>query len=353
MELGYGLRVFLYEYATAGGLEDATDDRELRRELLAEGRAMRDALRLDLLAAGCAVTTLVDPRLMPPPGQGNEHVADGPARRAELFQRLAAESDGVILIAPESQSILEQLAQLVERVGGQLLSPDSTFIAIASDKHRTAERLRAAGVAAPRGWSLAAGEQPVLPHEGLWIRKPLDGAGSTEVSILSPNDVSTVAWPSRVEAFCEGLPASVAALCGAAQPVLLEPCEQLLKQDGSFQYLGGRLPLRSELSERAHRLAASALQAMPKTQGYVGIDMVLGSAPDGLADYVIEINPRLTTSYIGLRRAAHENLAAVMLQVARGESREVAFSTTTLRFSAEGHVTLEAEAEQQEQSWTG
>ena len=70
---------------------------------------------------------------------------------------------------------------------------------------------------------------------------------------------------------------------------------------GTFQYLGGSCPLPSGLAARADRLARCAAAAMPEWRGYIGIDLVLGEANDGSEDYLIEVNPRLTTSYVGLR----------------------------------------------------
>jgi predicted ATP-grasp superfamily ATP-dependent carboligase len=48
--------------------------------------------------------------------------------------------------------------------------------------------------------------------------------------------------------------------------------------------------------------------------GYVGIDMVLTDR-DAV---VIEVNPRVTTSYVGLRKVLRPNPAALMLEAARG-----------------------------------
>ena len=45
-----------------------------------------------------------------------------------------------------------------------------------------------------------------------------------------------------------------------------------------------------------------------------------GIAPDGGQDWIIEINPRPTTSYIGLRQLAQDNLAEASLRIARGEA---------------------------------
>jgi predicted ATP-grasp superfamily ATP-dependent carboligase len=102
--------------------------------------------------------------------------------------------------------------------------------------------------------------------------------------------------------------------------------------------LGGELPLSAGLAERASALAERALAAMPVTVGYVGVDLVLGREPDGSEDAVIEINPRLTTSYVGLRTAATTNLADVMWRVAQGESQPVEFSNKPIEFDANGNV---------------
>jgi predicted ATP-grasp superfamily ATP-dependent carboligase len=58
---------------------------------------------------------------------------------------------------------------------------------------------------------------------------------------------------------------------------------------------------------------------VPGLSGYFGVDLVLGESADGSQDRVIEINPRLTTSYLGLRRLARFNLAQALLRLAQGE----------------------------------
>jgi hypothetical protein len=46
--------------------------------------------------------------------------------------------------------------------------------------------------------------------------------------------------------------------------------------------------------------------------------LVLGEPEDGSGDVAIEINPRLTTSYLGLRQLARFNFAAMLLAIATG-----------------------------------
>jgi tyramine---L-glutamate ligase len=55
---------------------------------------------------------------------------------------------------------------------------------------------------------------------------------------------------------------------------------------------------------------------------------------------VIEVNPRLTTSYVGLRAAAKTNLAVAMIRVAEGDVSPVDFLTRSLEFDAFGNVSF-------------
>jgi predicted ATP-grasp superfamily ATP-dependent carboligase len=112
-----------------------------------------------------------------------------------------------------------------------------------------------------------------------------------------------------------------------------------LSTDGRFHYGGGRLPLSPELNERATRLARRALETVSGWRGYVGVDLVVGEATDGGQDWVIEINPRLTTSYIGLRVLAKSNLAEAMLRIAIGEPvRPLNWREGRVQFTSDGQV---------------
>jgi predicted ATP-grasp superfamily ATP-dependent carboligase len=75
----------------------------------------------------------------------------------------------------------------------------------------------------------------------------------------------------------------------------------------------------------------------------VGVDLVLGDAADGSRDFAIEINPRLTTSYVGLRALCETNLAEMMVKMSDGESLpEIRWKPHRARFDADGSVWLSA-----------
>jgi predicted ATP-grasp superfamily ATP-dependent carboligase len=261
------------------------------------------------------------------------------SQRDEL-ERLAAAADATILIAPEIDDILLKTAKLVTANGGRLMSPSIEFIRIAADKHQTCETLAAAGVAVPVGRLLEPDERLLAKFGYPAVLKPVNGAGSQDTFLVSgPYDAPPAyAWRRRLEIYLPGLAVSVAMLCGPAGRLPLEPCKQRISEDGRLRYLGGELPLSAGLAERARSLAERALSAMPAAVGYVGIDLVLGRELDGSQDTVIEINPRLTTSYTGLRAAAGSNLAETMCQIADGDVRPIEFSPKPIEFDTNGNV---------------
>jgi hypothetical protein len=68
----------------------------------------------------------------------------------------------------------------------------------------------------------------------------------------------------------------------------------------------------------------------------------LGSNTDGRDDVVVEINPRLTTSYVGLRAAAaaDANLAAAILAVCQGRTPRLSFLPIEVEYEPNGYCHL-------------
>jgi predicted ATP-grasp superfamily ATP-dependent carboligase len=335
------MHVFLYEWVTGGGLVDQTG--RLPASMLAEGDAMISALAADFLAFnGCRVSVLRDIRLADQPLAGCDAVeVHSSSHWREEFDRLAALADWTMAIAPEFDQILVRTVDRIADAGGRALNAPANFIAVAADKHRTVQRLQNAGVAAPHGRILGA-DEPKLPHDFEYpaVLKPLDGAGSQHTLLVhGPGDEPPpYPWPRRIERYHHGRPASAAFLCGPSACVALPPCWQRLSADGRFTYLGGGTSRDPELARRAVSLARASLAALPAAAGYVGVDLVLGDDPAGADDVVIEINPRLTTSYVGLRRAVDRNLAQLMVDVATGGAVEEPAPASAVEFSASGTV---------------
>jgi predicted ATP-grasp superfamily ATP-dependent carboligase len=330
-------RVFVYEYLCATGMGAGSS-------LQVEGRAMLAAVLADLgKIAGVEPVTLLA-------GGEAPHTAGTTVRRTGAeeeparFRELSRACDSTVIIAPECGGILGQRCRWAEDAGGRLLGPGSAAVALAADKEELARRWQAAGVRTPPCTPLSG--PVVFPA----VCKPRHGAGSqTTFLVRGPDELPGCLAGARAEGwegelllqpFVPGRPASVALLLGPGQEIALPPAWQRLSPDGRFRYLGGALPLPPGPAARAAALARQAVRAVPGLRGYVGVDLVLGEAPDGSGDQAIEINPRLTTSYVGLRALAAGNLAEALLRVVSGERiAELEWRPGVVEFGADGQVT--------------
>lgn len=339
------LRVFVYEYTCA------TADSTVQPTLHAEGWAMLSAVVADLgRVANVATVTLLGEGL--PKALSGEVRRCDPAREQAAFRELAAAADCTLAIAPEFDRILAERCRWVLEAGGRLLGPSPNAVELTADKLRLAAHLRAQGVPTPPCATIADGD----PHTRLIrfpaVLKARYGAGSQSLCLVpSRGELGTCRGRLLQEApgaelvlqpLVEGLPASAALLVGPDMEIPLAPAAQHLSADGRFRYLGGTVPLPLPLAQRARRLARRAVRAVSGLHGYVGVDLVLG--PDGpRGDRVIEINPRLTTSYIGLRALTRDNLADILLRVVahREPVGEPAWLPGPVHFCADGTVTRE------------
>ena len=334
------LQVFVYEFLTAGGCWSLGNEPPAG-SLLAEGRAMRHALASDFATMKnvAAVQLLNDARLpLPEIEKQHFHVVQSAADEMQLFRELAATADATIVIAPEFSSLLLQRVLLAEQVKARLISPSSELVRLAADKTQLVDHLAANRIGVPSGIRFSNELPQHFEVDFPAILKPNDGAGSTHVQSinslhqLKQSDFSRAeCW--RLERYVPGTSVSVAFLAEPGGIFALQPCAQHLSNDGQFTYLGGSTPLPAALAERAKRLALKVAKVLPSPRGYMGIDMVLGSAENGSEDFVIEINPRLTTSYLGLRQACEQNLAEAMWKCARGESISLTFRNQKIEFT--------------------
>ena len=308
------------------------------------------SLAADCLAAGIGVTALRDRRLDHFHLPGCHVVAvDTPEGERRAIECEAADAAWSVVIAPEIGGALADRVRWVEAAGGRLLSPGSGFVAITGDKRQTSRGLAAAGVSVPQVQLLelqadGAADLPVdFPYPA--VVKPADGAGSLGVQrVWAPQSLFLNverAW--LIERYHPGTAASVAVLCGPVQTLPLPPFGQRL--NATLEYQGGSRICDAQLVERAQELAVRAVAALGPTIGYVGVDVVLGVDPAGGGDRVIEINPRLTTSYIGLRQTTTDNLGAAMLAVAEGRPAALSFHDRPVQFAVGADFSLEV-------SWT-
>ena len=205
---------------------------------------------------------------------------------------------------------------------------------------------------------LFAEGQSMPLNEGLGILKPRDGVGCDGVSFISlPGDEFLVATekssaettsaakrvielPWLLQKYVPGVPCSIGLIGGrgSGPATILPPAIQNLRlQNGHPVYFGGKIPCDLNLQEVILPMAEKLASALGHFSGYLGVDLVVGRASSGeLVATVIEINPRLCTSYVGYRRATESNLASLIL--CEPTDTEIRWSTVVTEFEACGQI---------------
>lgn len=285
------LRVFVCEFVTGGGMRGEC----LPSSLAREGTMMRDALIADLRGlADVHVSTTHDDRLPPPPMADSEPVGAN-AEPWSIWSRAAARCNLVWPIAPETGGVLERLTRLLGSSGTAWIGPDAETVRIAASKIRTARLLEEHGV--PTVPTYRVDELPVgVPPP--FITKPDDGAGCLETRLWNVLPAGLVDPGIVVQPFIEGVPASLCIACDDKRAVLLSANRQHIEIRDASLHLSGVTVGAIEDNGRLCRLAQAVLGAMPGLRGIIGVDLILTPA----RPMVVDVNPRLTTSYVGLHR---------------------------------------------------
>ena len=314
------MKLFVYEFLCAGGLKP-----DAPASLRQEGWAMLSALVEDFDRVPDVETlTLLDEAL--PGSLGQVCRRTNWSQEPHGFREVLSQANLALVIAPELDGHLHTRCRWVLESGQRLLGSTLPAIDLASDKLALATHLARHGIPTPATNLLAASTMETrFPA----VCKPRYGAGSQATSLVQNTEELAIGWQAGraelatddfvVQPYVTGQPASVLFLIGPEQSLALPACTQSLSTDGRFHYLGGRAPLHPALAERAGALARRAVDTVAGLAGFCGVDLVLGNAEDGRGDQVIEINPRVTTSYVGLRRLIQDNLADLLLRIMRGE----------------------------------
>jgi len=337
------VKVFFHEWICSGGMAHHQD----LPSLVNEGKTMFLALATDLAAVpGFQVVTSIDRRVV----RTNELPASiawepaVPSPEGDQFRSIASRCDIALVIAPEVGMALSKTAEWLLQAGCPSMGPSPEILAKAGNKAVMAQVWHAHGVPSipTRVWRKGS----ALPASRS-VLKLACGAGSWGNRVVDcVEDADKVSdWAEElglgevlVQPLMAGIPLSVTALVGPSQSCWLEPCAQFLSEDGSLGYRGGESPLDAGLRARAHRLGRKALACWPGLRGWTGLDMLMGAAPDGSEDLVVELNPRCTTSYSGLRKLARTNLAQAWYEIIQGKCPVVEWGDWRVRWTNQGKV---------------
>jgi len=331
------MRIFVGEYVCGGGMSDQ-EITDIPVSMRHEGASMLRAIVTDLAEVAETVVA-IDPRFSSLTDCGTETV------NIDLQQPLwgqwvaaAQQCDAALIVAPESDGVLAKAVAMLRAGGIDVIAGSGDFLRVASDKLLTAKTLTTAGVAHPLYMALSDQRfRQELEQFDRFVVKPRDGCGTNQIQSFDSFDDARAELEQNLilQAWMPGRPVSIALVASGTRQTFLPAVGQNLGEL-TCEYAGGQGPLDDDAQRRATAIASRAIAAMPPTvRGFVGLDLVLGDRPS--EDYVIEINPRLTTSYVGLRRMIHGNLAARMFDLETGPV-SCCTAVDSVRWTPDGQV---------------
>jgi tyramine---L-glutamate ligase len=258
---------------------------------------------------------------------GYQVVVPGKGDFGREIERLAPDCDFGLVIAPDH--LLAGYTKILEDLTHNL-GCSSLVAAVCADKVMTGQILARHGVAVPE----RAGS-------GLRVVKPVRGCGSQGVR-LTDGDPGEDEFAQR---YIEGEHFSVSLVgsrntgeacfyySGRPPLVLALNRQQIEVTDGAFHYLGGETPVDHLKADEIRDIARKAVTVLG-CQGYAGVDLVMGDRA-----YVVDVNPRITTSLIGIAAVMEEEIAQILVDASRGAGPEAVHFRGRARFTKDGKVT--------------
>jgi tyramine---L-glutamate ligase len=292
------MKAFLAEYTVAH-----------KPELAAEGEAMLSVLQKSFEWCGYQVVS-----------------PEGTDFEAEI-RNLAPGCDIGLVIAPDN--LLSRYTAILEQRTHNI-GCGSMVVAVCANKRRTGEMLLKHGIDTPK--EVTAGQKVIKPVSGcgaLNIRlseeEPQEGEIGQEY--IRGEHVSVSIVGSRIVGnacqYYSGKP---------PLPLAINRQHIEIGEDGIFHYMGGETPIDHPRKEELIAVAAKAMTVLG-CQGYTGVDLVVADRI-----YVVDVNPRPTTSLVGIAACMQEEIADVLVRASRGEAPDEVHLTGHVLFDKDGRI---------------
>ncbi|MFP4654173.1 MAG: ATP-grasp domain-containing protein [Methanohalobium sp.] len=281
------MKILLAEYAIGAGLGGT---------YLLEGKCMLETIACSFTRLGHVVVY---------PSSGVTISSGLPVESSEnnfeyILEKLAKECDAGLIIAPDE--ILSGFTAIVEENTTNLgCSPEAINNCV--DKIKCGEILSKSDIPTPE----ITGEL----KNGWWVVKPRYGSASENTFITSEKGYKPESGYMATE-YINGDHLSVSIICGD-NPLPLTVNKQIIDishESGSeIRYNGNLTPYNTSWKQELYNTAISTSKLL-KCRGYIGIDFIL----NGSTTYVVDVNPRPTTSLVSICNVMKEEIAELLIK---------------------------------------
>ena len=256
----------------------------------------------------------------------------------------ASDFKSAIFIAAENDNNLYNITKILEDNNVKTYTSSAEACFKSSDKYETYEALPIS-IPQPKSfrfkidpkgyWKRAIenlhekwqAEDPLTPLK--LIIKPLMGVDCEDIVIIEniedlTLDLDKIFTPGSrvlVQEYIDGVDISVSLISDGkkAIPISLNRQYVELKNDKGT-YLGGKIPFESEFKDEAFEIASNAVEAIDGLKGFVGVDLLINNdEKDIYSVYLLEINSRFTTPYVGLKQISNINIGESIIKLIDGE----------------------------------
>ncbi len=322
------MRILVFEFISGGGLIEQS----LPESLLQEGLLMRNALLDDLRSiTDVALLILQDERIVLDESRQNKRwqyftISHG-IELQTLLSALQDTYDVVWLIAPESDGVLAFWCHFFIQQGKALATSALSAVEICADKFRTYILLQNADI--PCVPSCLINQANIQNHNLIQkiiapsnaakaILKVNNSVGCDGVYLFeSELDLQNIGLKLKqngqyiFQPYIAGKVLSLSCLFYLGKAYFICCNEQHMRiEKQQFELLACTVNVQTKNALIYQKLCQQIAGVIPELFGYVGIDFIQTVVGENL---ILEINPRLTTSYVGIGEALGINVAELVL----------------------------------------
>ncbi len=341
--------IFIFEFVAGGGF----NNEKIPTSLLCEGFSMLRSIIEDFGKFHFKINTLLDYRirLLSNFLEADEvHIVHKNSDFLEDFKASIRHCEFCFIIAPEFSGILKQLTNIANRYNKTLFSIDIKGINLASSKINTFQFFKSHNLPTPEtilipNLNKTSDKKAIFKDinnvEFPAVLKPDDGVGAELIFYLnSKKELAEFIDKSLanlevyrdyvLQSYINGRDLSVLLFNNTRltnegkHPLILSINNQdihIKGSQGGSEYLGGAIPSDDYglIKKKLHKLLKNP--DFKDFNGIFGVDFMYTDREI----YLIEINPRLTTSYIGLRYVLNENPVELLINSSEHHSLHDSF----------------------------
>lgn len=300
------MRLLITEFITGGGMANHPIPEGLKQE----GLLMLNSVLADCeLLQDVEIVTTIDSRVTLETDSIKKIVIQGHDDYLRKITKLANQSDATWVIAPESDNILQIFIENLMNNSNKIINCDDESIRITSDKYVCTKLLSDHGISVIENLSASQAAH----YNQMTIIKNRCGVGSEGLTICQSGSEALTEIANRagdwlIQPLVEGDSLSLSMLCANGSAVVLT-CNKQNFTNSKEPKLKSCLVNAMPVTQEHIKLAHSITNVLPGLKGYVGVDFINSNGDLKIVD----INPRLTTSYVGLKNVLRENPAKLCI----------------------------------------